>query len=248
MKLTSILCMCYCLIISTVALSQTKTVPISNMISNFSKSETKNTPMQSIDGFEVDAVVVNKDLLPFSEPKIDLEYDKIKWSLLYTPSPNAPLRRTLTLVQVEGENGINFMNELVDKYGKNSKGVPAIWYSGKVNVLLCPLNMFGEIVSREKAVLTISKGIVISQENVPIKKGSIEKKSQKAMMLDGCWYDSMRYNDLGLLEEFANQDTVKSSIKTFALSLLIVTDNQGKRIRAYFIPSKNRKTRRKNID
>ena len=36
--------------------------------------------------------------------------------------------------------------------------------------------MFGEIVSREKAVLTISKGIVISQENVPIKKGSIEKK------------------------------------------------------------------------
>ena len=69
--------MCYCLIISTVALSQTKTVPISNMISNFSKSETKNTPMQSIDGFEVDAVVVNKDLLPFSEPKIDLEYDKI---------------------------------------------------------------------------------------------------------------------------------------------------------------------------
>ena len=63
MKLTSILCMCYCLIISTVALSQTKTVPISNMISNFSKSETKNTPMQSIDGFEVDAVVVNKDLL-----------------------------------------------------------------------------------------------------------------------------------------------------------------------------------------
>ena len=245
MKLTSILCMCYCLIISTVALSQTKTVPISNMISNFSKSETKNTPMQSIDGFEVDAVVVNKDLLPFSEPKIDLEYDKIKCSLLYTPSPNAPLRRTLTLVQVEGENGINFMNELVDKYGKNSKGVPAIWYSGKVNVLLCPLNMFGEIVSREKAVLTISKGIVISQENVPIKKGSIEKKSQKAMMLDGCWYDSMRYNDLGLLEEFANQDTVKSSIKTFALSLLIVTDNQGKESGHILFPQKIEKQEEK---
>lgn len=39
--------------------------------------------------------------------------------------------------------------------------------------------MFGEIVSREKAVLTISKGIVISQENVPIKKGSIEKSHRK---------------------------------------------------------------------
>ena len=72
--------------------------------------------MQSIDGFEVDAVVVNKDLFPFSEPKINLEYDKIKWSLLYTPSSSDPLRRTLTLMQIEGENGISLIDELADKY------------------------------------------------------------------------------------------------------------------------------------
>ena len=73
--------MCYCFIISNTTLGQTKTLPISNMILNFSKSEVKNTPMQSIDGFEVDAVVVNKDLFPFSEPKINLEYDKILFRL-----------------------------------------------------------------------------------------------------------------------------------------------------------------------
>ena len=121
--------MCYCFIISNTTLGQTKTLPISNMILNFSKSEVKNTPMQSIDGFEVDAVVVNKDLFPFSEPKINLEYDKIKWSLLYTPSSSDPLRRTLTLMQIEGENGISLIDELADKYVKNSNGVPAVWYS-----------------------------------------------------------------------------------------------------------------------
>lgn len=65
------------------------------------------------------------------------------------------------------------------------------------------------------------------------------------MMLDGCWYDSMRYNDLGLLEEFANQDTVKSSIKTFALSLLIVTDNQGKESGHILFPQKIEKQEEK---
>ena len=97
----------------------------------------------------------------------------------------------------------------------------------------------------EKAVLTISKGIVISQENVPIKKGSIEKKSQKAMMLDGCWHDSMRYNDLGALEKFVNQDAVKSSIKAFALSILIVTDNQGKESGYILAPQKTEKQEEK---
>ena len=67
------------------------------------------------------------------------------------------------------------------------------------------------------------------------------------MMLDGCWYDSMRYNDLGLLEEFANQDTVKSSIKTFALSLLIVTDNQGKESGHILFPTKNKKNKKEKI-
>lgn len=245
-KQTFIWCICYCFIISSTTLGQTKTVPISNMISNFNKSEVKNILMQTIVGFEVDAVIANNDLLfPFSKQNIDLEYDKVEWSLLYTPSSSEPLRRTLTLVQVEGENGISLMKELAEKYGKNSKGVPAVWYSGKIDVLLCPLNMFGEIVSREKAVLTISNGIVISQENVPIKKGNIEKKSQKAMMLDGCWYDSMRYNDLGALEKFVNQDAVKSSIKAFALSILIVTDNQGKESGYILSPQKTEKQEEK---
>lgn len=75
--------------------------------------------MQSIDGFEVDAVVVNKDLFHF-RTKINLEYDKIKWSLLYTPSSSDPLRRTLTLMQIEGENGISLIDELADKYGKTA--------------------------------------------------------------------------------------------------------------------------------
>lgn len=81
-------------------------------------------------------------------------------------------------MQIEDENGISLIDELADKYGKNSNGVPAVWYSGKIDVLLCPLNMFGEIVSREKAVLTISKGIVISQENVPIKRKHRKKVTE----------------------------------------------------------------------
>ena len=69
--------MCYCFIISNTTLGQTKTLPISNMILNFSKSEVKNTPMQSIDGFEVDAVVVNKDLFPFSDVRCFLSVPNI---------------------------------------------------------------------------------------------------------------------------------------------------------------------------
>lgn len=64
------------------------------------------------------------------------------------------------------------------------------------------------------------------------------------MMLDGCWHDSMRYNDLGALEKFVNQDAVKSSIKAFALSILIVTDNQGKES-GYILALKKQKNKKR---
>ncbi len=219
---------CCGFLITSVTLAQTKTVSVPKMISNFGDSKITQKPMQFIDGFEVEAVVGNKNILPDLTPKINIQRSKLKWSLIYTPSSSDPLKRTLTLIKIEGENGNNFFDELIEKYGRNSKGVPAVWFSGKVNVLLCPINMFGEIVSREKVILTISKGIVISQENIPIKKGEMEKNSQKTMVLDGCWYDSMRYNDFEQLEKFVNNNSVtKLSVETLTLFLLIVTDNQG---------------------
>lgn len=229
MKSISIWLICCGFLVTNVALAQTKTVPVPKMISNFGDSKIAQKPMQFIDGFEVEAVIGNKNMLPDLTPKINIQRSNLKWSLIYTPSSTDPLKRTLTLIKIEGENGNDTFDELIEKYGRNSKGVPAVWFSGKVNVLLCPINMFGEIVSREKVILTISKGIVISQENVPIKKGEMEKNSQKTMMLNGCWYDSMRYNDFEKLEEFVNNDNgvAKSSVETFTLSLLIVTDNQG---------------------
>ena len=57
----------------------------------------------------------------------------------------------------------------------------------------------------------------------------------------------MWYYDLEVLEKFVNQNAVKSSIKAFALSILIATDNQDKESRYILSPSKNRKTRRENI-
>lgn len=230
MKSLSIWFVCYAFLSCSVALAQNKTVPISSMISNFSDSKIVKEPMQFIDGFEVEAVVCNENMLPLLTPEINSENSRIKWSLVFTPSSNDPLKRTLTLVKVEGENGNSYIDALIEKYGRNSEGVPAVWVSGKVDVLICPINMFGEIVSREKAVLTISKGIVVSQENVPIKKGEMENNSQKTRMLDGCWYNSMRYNDFEELEKFVNNGNgaVRSSVDALALSLLIVTDNQGK--------------------
>ncbi len=228
MKSVSICFICCGFLITSVTLAQTKTVSVPKMISNFGDSKITQKPMQFIDGFEVEAVVGNKNILPDLTPKINIQRSKLKWSLIYKPSSSDPLKRTLTLIKIEGENGNNFFDELIEKYGRNSKGVPAVWFSGKVNVLLCPINMFGEIVSREKVILTISKGIVISQENIPIKKGEMEKNSQKTMVLDGCWYDSMRYNDFEQLEKFVNNNSVtKLSVETLTLFLLIVTDNQG---------------------
>ena len=55
----------------------------------------------------------------------------------------------------------------------------------------------------------------------------------------------MRYNDLGALEMFVNQDAVKSSIKAFALSILIVTDNQGKESGYILAPQKTEKQEEK---
>lgn len=230
MKSVLIWFLCCGLFNSSVALAQTKIVPVSKMISNFRNPKVTQKPMQCIGGFEVEAVVGNKNILPILDPKINLEKCKIKWDLTFTPSSSDPLKRTLTLITIEDEYGNNIFDELIEKYGRNSKGVPAVWFTGKIDVFICPINMFGEVVSRVKSVLTISKGIVISQENVPIKKGDMEKNSQKAMMLDGCWHNSMRYNDFEELEKFVNNgsDVVNPTVDAFALSLLIVTDNQGK--------------------
>lgn len=115
------------------------------------------------------------------------------------------------------------MNELKEKYERNPKGIPATWYSGEINVLLCSHNLFGEIVSKQKVELTVSEWIT------------------------GCWYDTMQYQNLEPLDEFINRELVKSPIRSCTLSLLLVTDEQGKESGYVLTPKKNNTKEEKSL-
>ena len=223
---------------------------LETMISNFDAAKAPLAPANLIEGFQTNevAIVTNDNLLPLSYSKANRKDYQIKWALTYTPSSGEPMKRTLTLVQIKGKDATSLMNELTGKYGRNSKGIPATWYSGKINVLLCPHNLFGEIVSKQKVELTVSEGIITSQINIPIKKGNMENVPKDGMVtLDGCWYDTMQYQNLEPLDEFINRKLVKSPIRSCTLSLLLVTDEQGKESGYVLTPKKNNTKEEKSL-
>lgn len=131
-----------------------------------------------------------------------------------------------------------YEDKLVEKYGKDYLGIPAIWYSGKITTLSCPKNLFGEIVTKSVAEFDIEKGQVISRNFLDIaKNGTMEGprhprpaiKYSPIVSTDGCWYSNLQYK-LDLLEEFVNGNLKKHKTSTtkFGVDILLVTNKKGK--------------------
>lgn len=165
-----------------------------------------------------------------------------EWSIGYSSSHKEMLYlKNIHFSQKEKEKEASiYENKLAEKYGISSLGIPAIWYSGKITVLSCPRNLFGEVVTKYIREFSIKDGQVISCKSLSsiIKKGLMEsarkpRSNAKYFPIantDNCWYNNLMYK-LDLLEEFVNR-TLKqrddTSIVKFDLDLLLVTDKQGK--------------------
>lgn len=166
---------------------------------------------------------------------------RAEWSLEYFSSHKEMLYlKNIYFTQKEKEKeALIYKRKLAEKYGISSLGIPAVWYSGKITVLSCPRNLFGEVVTKYMREFFIKDGQVVSYKSLSniIKKGSMESarsprpgvKYSPIATTDGCWYNSLIYK-LDLLEEFVNSTLMKhnTSITKFDLDLLLVTDKQGK--------------------
>lgn len=226
---------------------------VDKMIANFNeKKEVDNLKNRDIIfGFE-EAPEVGVFMEPSLFPK-DLpvaEDIRAEWRLEYTSGYNQTLylRKLYSSHKGKNEEAKMYESKLADKYGKDHRGIPAIWYTGKITALSCPQNLFGEIVTKYMVELTLDKGEVVSQKAVnKMKRGTMEgarkpKKGEKyspIQSLDGCWHSNFEYK-LDLLEEFMNEASEKQRgfKKEFKCSLLLVTDTKGKASGYLLLPEK----------
>lgn len=218
-------------------------IPVKKMISNYKEQKAvdalKNYDIiYNIEESSEAGVFMEQSLLPSDLPRPKnirtewcFEYSSGQKSMLY-------LKKIYSLKEGKPDEALMYEDKLVEKYGKDYLGIPAIWYSGKVTTLSCPKNLFGEIVTKTVAEFDIEKGQVISRNFLDIaKNGTMEGprdprpsiKYSPIASTDGCWHSNLQYK-LDLLEEFVNSNLKEHSVLTteFGLDLLLVTEPKGK--------------------
>lgn len=181
---------------------------------------------------------MEKSLLPSDLP--DTKDIRTEWCFEYFPDHKEVLylKKMYSLLEGNSEEISIYESKLAGRYKKNSLGFPAVWYSGKITVLSCPKNLFGEIVTKSVTEFVVDKGQVVSRKFLDkAKTGTMENirsprpdvKYSPIATLDGCWYSNLQYK-LDLLEEFVNSPLKKYDMpgKIFNLDILLVTDKNGK--------------------
>lgn len=217
-------------------------ISVDKMIANFNeKKEVDNLKNRDvIYGFEEASeagVFIERTLFPKDLPVENDIY--AKWDLVYTSGYGQTLylKKLYSSHKEKNEEAKMYESKLADKYGKDHNGIPALWYTGKITILSCPRNLFGEIVTKYVTEFSLEKGKVVSYKYVmDAKRGTMEgsRKPKKGVKYspiqstDGCWHDNFEYK-LDLLEEFVNEASEKQRgfKKEFECSLLLVTNEKG---------------------
>lgn len=227
-------------------------MPVSEMIANYKEKKDVNRLKECdiIYNFEESSetgLFMETSLLP-----PDLPRPKgicIEWCFEYLRGYERMLylKKIYSAQKNRSKEALQYESELAEKYGKDDRGIRAVWYSGKLTTLSCPRNLFGEIVTKGVTEFRIDKGKVVSQKYLKVAKtGAMEdfRKSRSVNehavsgTLDGCWHSNMQYK-LDMLDEFVNSTLKKQAMPTarFKVEILLVTDKQGKAT-GYLLSSK----------
>lgn len=220
-------------------------IPVKEMISNYKEQKDvdalKNYDIiYNIEESPEAGIFMEQSLLPSDLPKP--KAIRVEWCFEYSSGQKAILylKKTYSSKEGKADEISTYKNKLAEKYGKDYLGIPAIWYSGKITVLSCPKNLFGEIVTKNVIEFDIDKGQIISRNSLNIAKTgtmettrsfrpSLDIKYSPIASTDGCWYSNLQYK-LDLLEEFVNSKLKKHSSLTtkFGVDILLVTNKKGK--------------------
>lgn len=132
--------------------------------------------------------------------------------------------KVLYLKNIKGDNaGVCKVYEeaLIKKYGKEPKGIPASWFTGKITCYQTPVVFLGDTLSALRLQLNVTKGIITEIRSMSSHEGAIldlwnqEVTSNQSGSIkisiyqtDNTWVDIYKCNSYGLTA-FMNRKVLK---------------------------------------
>lgn len=205
----------------------TDTVSVKDMIANFQQNKKTKEP---IDFFDCILGVSETNMTRLVSSPLCNENSNIvsnyhaKWELRHSQL----ILKEILPIGMTKKQADNMFTMLAKKYGGNyEKGIFASWYTGKLDILDCPYDLFGEWVSKEKISLIVEKGYVTSRNLCGIPQGAMSNCKKNIYFNDGCWTQDL--SEISCLEELINKH-VESTFAFFerTYSLLLFTDSSRK--------------------
>ena len=217
-------------------------ISVEDMIANFHKNKKCNIGSYNLLDHSYDYFIVADSLFP-QISGINPKYFRGQWTLLalkqranqsYVSSKYLLYLTDIKIV----ENVKRYEKELVEKYGKDSIGIPAIWFSGKIYMsdYTSSQDLFGKIVSKYYKVITVERGVVIKEEHNSAKYGDMEGSkifeinefdTVFVFTIGNSWPNTAQYS-LSELDTFVNRGfNRKKTVVSFESSILLVTNEDG---------------------
>lgn len=204
------------------------TVSVKEMVAYFNKGKQPSRPLNYYDAIEsvCEANIAKLVVSPVLIKNLDMPATNFHaiWENYYS---QLVLKKILPIGMSEARAEEVF-SMLLKKYGgSREKGVFASWFTGTLNALICPYNLYGEWVSREKTILTVDRGYITSVDPCGIPRGNLHNCGNGVHINDGCWNRDLP--EIKCLEKFIrdNYDPVFTFFQK-DYSLLLFTDLSGK--------------------
>lgn len=203
------------------------TVSVKEMIENFQEKRKAAHPIEFYDCINgaSETNMARLVVSPFKIKSFGISADNCHavWELRYS---QLILKRILPIGMTE-EQAKTLFSILAKKHGGDfEKGIFASWFTGKLDILDCPYDLFGEWVSKEKTTVVVDKGYVISQKSRRLPEGTMSDCKKELFIDDGCWWRNL--NDISCLETFVNKNVESTFTFEKSYSLLLFTDLSGK--------------------
>lgn len=204
------------------------TIPLTEIVSHFSQGK---KPLHHLNYYDLIEGISETNISrlitsPFLIKHIDIPTTNCHaiWEKHYS---QLLLKKILPIGMSEAR-AEEIFSMLLKKYGgSREKGIFASWFTGVLNALICPYDLFGEWVSKEKTILTVDKGYITSIDPCGIPRGSLNNCGYGVYIYDNCW--NKHLTEIKCLEKFI----IENYSPVFTLfqrkySLLLFTDLSGK--------------------
>ncbi|WP_195654130.1 DUF5030 domain-containing protein [Bacteroides sp. 1001136B_160425_E2] len=204
------------------------TISVKEMIENFQERKNVKSPIEFYDYIcgVSETNMTRLVMSPFKIGHCDIAMDNCHavWELFHSQL----ILKSILPIGITEKEANQLFSMLVEKYGGNhEEGILASWFTGSLDILDCPYELFGEWVSKEKTTLIIQKGHIVSQKSFCIPERTISHDKKKIFINDGCWEQNL--TDISCLEVFVNKN-IESTYTLFkkSYSLLLFTDLSGR--------------------